>query len=550
MRHFQFTFNDFRNFITKTLPILVLVIKIYTDPFIKLLNFIQKIGTKLIIIAFYFIIDWIITVDHKKIGVMYLYFGLWCGFTGFIYSTFIRLELASPGHQILGGAVQHYTVIMTSHGIIMIFFFVMPVLLGGFGNFFIPIQVGTPELAFPRLNALSLWLLTGSFFTFLFASGEWTKVGAGTGWTLYPPLSLRQGNIAIDFLIISLHLNGTSSLLNAINMFTTIMNQRCMPLANLQMYVWSVLVTSFLLITAVPVLAAALTMLILDRHFGSCFFEPQGGGDPILYQHLFWFFGHPEVYILILPAFGIVSEIVHHFSHKPYFAKASMIWSMICIGVIGFVVWGHHMFTVGMDVDTRAYFTAATLIIAIPTGVKIFAWIGTMWGGSINYAVPMLFAMGFIVLFTIGGLSGIVLANAGIDIVLHDTYYVVGHFHYVLSMGAVFGIFGAWYYWFGLMTGARYNQILGRAHFYIFFIGVNLTFFPMHFLGLAGMPRRIPDYPDCFAFWNSISTLGHCCNTLSVIIFILMLIFLEPKENYPTTRHSRIYLYLSKKKEI
>ena len=362
--------------------------------FCSFLRLIKELAIKLTVVVFYFIIDWIITVDHKKIGVMYLYFGLWCGFIGFLFSAMIRMELASPGHQILGGHVQLYTVVMTSHGIVMIFFFVMPVLIGGFGNFFIPIMVGTPELAFPRLNALSFWLLTGSFFMFMFAS-SWCRVGSGTGWTLYPPLSIRQKGIAVDFLIISLHLNGTSSLFNAANMFTTIINQRCMPLANLQMFVWSVLVTSFLLVTAVPVLAAALTMLMFDRHFGSCFFEPQGGGDPILYQHLFWFFGHPEVYILILPAFGIISEIVHHFSHKPYFAKSSMIWSMICIGLIGFVVWGHHMFTVGLDVDTRAYFTAATLIIAIPTGVKVFAWIGTMWGGSINYAVPMLFAMGF-----------------------------------------------------------------------------------------------------------------------------------------------------------
>jgi cytochrome c oxidase subunit I len=482
-----------------------------------------------VLVILNFIIDWIITTDHKKIGIMYLYFGLWCGLSGFIYSTIIRLELAAPGHQILGGAVHYYTVVMTAHGIIMVFFFVMPVLIGGFGNYFIPLQLATAEMAFPRLNALSFWLLPCSYLTFMYASGEFDTDGAGTGWTIYPPLSIRAEGPSVDFLIVTLHINGTSSLLNAINMFTTIVNQRSMPMYNLQMYTWSILITSFLVITAIPVLAAGLYMLFSDRHFGSCFFQPKGGGDPVLYQHLFWFFGHPEVYILILPAFGIVSEIIHHFSHKPYFAKSAMIWSMLCIGIIGFVVWGHHMFTVGLDIDTRAYFTAATLIIAIPTGVKVFAWIGTMWGGSIRFAVPMLFAIGFILLFTIGGLSGVILANAGVDIVLHDTYYVVAHFHYVLSMGAVFGIFGGYYYWFGLMAGVKYNEILGRIHFYLFFIGVNLTFFPMHFLGLAGMPRRIPDYPDCFWFWNKISTFGHCCTTMSLIIFSISLVFFEPK---------------------
>ena len=464
---------------------------------------------------------WVYATNHKDIGTLYLLFAFTMLIIGGVLALLIRAELFQPGLQFVNPEL--FNQFTTMHGLIMVFGAIMPAFVG-FANWMIPLQIGAADMAFARMNNFSFWLMIPAA---LMLAGSFFMPGGApaAGWTIYAPLTLQMGP-SMDAAIFALHLLGASSIMGSINIIVTILNMRApgMTLMKMPMFVWTWLITAYLLIAVMPVLAGAITMTLTDRHFGTTFFNPAGGGDPVMYQHIFWFFGHPEVYIIAIPAFGVVSQVIPAFSRKPLFGYASMVYATASIAILSFMVWAHHMYTVGMTIDLRAYFVAATMVIAVPTGIKIFSWIATMWGGSVDFKTPMLWAMGFIFLFTVGGVTGVVLANAGIDYSLHDTYYVVAHFHYVLSLGAVFAIFAGFYYWFEKMWGVKYNEFLGCVHFWITFVGVNLIFFPQHFLGLQGMPRRYVDYPEAFTKWNHVSSIGYAITLVGVGVFLLVLL--------------------------
>ncbi|GFE48713.1 cytochrome c oxidase subunit 1 [Roseobacter cerasinus] len=505
---------------------------------------------------------WFMSTNHKDIGILYLITSALAGFISVAFTVYMRLELMDPGVQYMcdeGARLfasdapctpngHLWNVLITGHGILMMFFVVIPALFGGFGNYFMPLQIGAPDMAFPRMNNLSFWLyVAGTTLAVcsVLAPGGNDQSGSGVGWVLYPPLSTLERGYSMDLAIFAVHVSGASSILGAINMITTFLNMRApgMTLFKVPLFSWSIFVTSWLILLSLPVLAGAITMLLMDRNFGFTFFDPAGGGDPVLYQHILWFFGHPEVYIVILPGFGIISHVIATFSRKPIFGYLPMVWALIAIGALGFVVWAHHMYTVGMSLNQQAYFMLATMVIAVPTGVKIFSWIATMWGGSVTFETPMLWAFGFLFLFTVGGVTGIVLSQAAVDRYYHDTYYVVAHFHYVMSLGAVFAIFAGIYFYFPKMTGKMYPEWAGKLHFWAFFIGANLTFFPQHFLGRQGMPRRYIDYPEAFAYWNWWSSLGAFISFASFLFFFGVMFYAlrkgaPAKENNPWNEYA------------
>ncbi|PZO66461.1 MAG: cytochrome c oxidase subunit I [Paracoccus denitrificans] len=487
-----------------------------------------------------FFTRWFMSTNHKDIGILYLFTAGLAGLISVSFTVYMRMELQHPGVQymctegarFIADASQTCTpnghlwnVMITYHGVLMMFFVVIPALFGGFGNYFMPLQIGAPDMSFPRLNNLSYWLYVCGLalgIASLLAPGGNNEMGSGVGWVLYPPLSTTEGGYSMDLAIFAIHVSGASSIVGAINIITTFLNMRApgMTLFKVPLFAWSVFITAWLILLSLPVLAGAITMLLMDRNFGTHFFDPSGGGDPVLYQHILWFFGHPEVYMIILPGFGIISHVIATFARKPIFGYLPMVLAMAAIGILGFVVWAHHMYTAGLSLTQQAYFMIATMTIAVPTGIKVFSWIATMWGGSIEFKTPMLWAFGFLFLFTVGGVTGVVLSQAPLDRVYHDTYYVVAHFHYVMSLGAVFAIFAGVYFWIGKMSGRQYPEWAGKVHFWAMFIASNMIFFPQHFLGRQGMPRRYIDYPVEFAFWNNISSIGAYLSFASFLFFI------------------------------